>query len=58
MFSAPLSIWRGLGFATVIFLAGLQGIPKDLYEAAKVDGAGAIWIGGASVTCVDGQVRL
>jgi ABC-type sugar transport system permease subunit len=36
-------IWKNVGFATVIFLAGLQGIPRDLYEAAKVDGAGALW---------------
>ncbi len=36
-------IWKNVGFATVIFLAGLQGIPKDLYEAAKIDGAGAFW---------------
>jgi multiple sugar transport system permease protein/sn-glycerol 3-phosphate transport system permease protein len=34
-------IWKNVGFAAVIFLAGLQIIPKDLYEAAKVDGAGA-----------------
>jgi multiple sugar transport system permease protein/sn-glycerol 3-phosphate transport system permease protein len=38
-----VSVWKGLGFATVIYLAGMQGIPKDLYEAAKVDGAGPIW---------------
>ncbi len=31
--------WRGLGFQMVIFLAGLQAIPQELYEAAKVDGA-------------------
>lgn len=36
-------VWKNLGFATVIFLAGLQGIPKDLYDAAKVDGAGPWW---------------
>lgn len=36
-------VWKNLGFATVIFLAGLQAIPRDLYDAAKVDGAGAWW---------------
>jgi len=33
-------VWRGLGFQMVIFLAGLQAIPQELYEAARVDGAG------------------
>jgi multiple sugar transport system permease protein len=33
------SIWQGFGFETVVFLAALQGIPRDLYEAARVDGA-------------------
>ncbi len=32
-------IWSGLGYDMVIFLAGLQGIPAELYEAARVDGA-------------------
>lgn len=32
--------WRGLGFQMVIFLAGLQAIPRELYEAAALDGAG------------------
>lgn len=34
-----LSIWQGVGFQMVIFLAGLQEIPSSLYEAAQVDGA-------------------
>ena len=35
------SVWRGIPFAMLIFLAGLQAIPKELYEAASIDGAGA-----------------
>ena len=34
-----LSAWQVVGFNTVLFLAGLQGIPKILYEASYVDGA-------------------
>ena len=34
--------WRFIGFHTVIFLAGLASIPEELYEAAKVDGAGRV----------------
>lgn len=37
-----LDIWKGVGWAAVIFLAGLQSIPQELYEAAAVDGA-TIW---------------
>ncbi len=33
------SIWRGMGYYMVIYLAALQGIPKELYEAARIDGA-------------------
>jgi multiple sugar transport system permease protein len=33
-----LSVW-GIGPTTVVFLAGLQGVPESLYEAAKIDGA-------------------
>ncbi len=36
-----VSIWQGIGFNMVIFLAGLQGIPEQLYEAARIDGASA-----------------
>ena len=35
-----LGIWQGIGFQMVIFLAGLQAIPRHLYEAAAIDGAG------------------
>lgn len=34
-----MSVWNGVGRDMVIFLAGLQAIPRDLYEAAEVDGA-------------------
>lgn len=33
-----IQVWSALGYATVIFLAGLQTIPGDLYEAASIDG--------------------
>lgn len=32
-------VWKGLGSSIILYLSGLQGIPKDLYEAAKIDGA-------------------
>jgi putative chitobiose transport system permease protein len=34
-----VTIWKGLGYYMVIYLAGLQGIPTDLYEAAAIDGS-------------------
>lgn len=36
-----LNLWKNVGFTMVIYLAGLQAIPQELYEAAEVDGAGA-----------------
>jgi len=36
-----LGIWKGIGWNMVIFLAALQQVPKDLYEAADIDGCGA-----------------
>jgi multiple sugar transport system permease protein len=37
---ALVAIWRGSGLATIIFLAALQAIPPEYYEAASIDGAG------------------
>ena len=37
-----MSIWKNMGLNMVIYLAGLQGIPPHLYEAAEIDGAGRI----------------
>lgn len=34
-----VNVWKGFPFAAIMLLAGLQGIPKDIYEAARVDGA-------------------
>jgi multiple sugar transport system permease protein len=39
---SSVRIWGGLPFITIMLLAGLQSIPKDMYEAAEIDGAG-IW---------------
>lgn len=36
------SVWRGIPFALLFFLAALQAIPRDLHEAAAIDGAGAV----------------
>jgi multiple sugar transport system permease protein len=36
---AMIGVWQNLGFAMVLFLAGLKAIPRDLYEAAEIDGA-------------------
>jgi ABC-type sugar transport system permease subunit len=43
-----ITVWQDAGFATVVYLAGLQAIPKDLFDAAAIDGASAwqrfVWI--------------
>ena len=36
------AVWKNFGYNMIIFLAGLQAIPKDLYEAARIDGASAM----------------
>lgn len=33
------SVWKDVGFSTVLFMAGLEGIPQELYEAGDIDGA-------------------
>ena len=37
---AVIHMWKGFGWGFIILLAGLQGIPRELYESARVDGAG------------------
>lgn len=44
-----VNVWRGFPFFVITLLAGLQAVPQDLYDAAKVDGAGA-WARFRSVT--------
>jgi ABC-type sugar transport system permease subunit len=39
---AIVGVWKLTGYAMVIFLAGLQGVPRSLLEAAALDGAGAV----------------
>jgi multiple sugar transport system permease protein len=36
-----LAVWKNFGYNMIIFIAGLQGIPEELYEAARIDGASA-----------------
>ena len=36
-----LGIWKNTGWCMVIYIAGLQGIPRDLYDAAEIEGAGS-----------------
>ncbi|MEU7764425.1 sugar ABC transporter permease [Nocardia sp. NPDC049190] len=37
-----VTVWKSVPFATVILLAAMQGVPETLYEASKIDGAGAL----------------
>lgn len=36
-----MTIWKDFGYATVLFLGGLMGLPEDVFEASKIDGASA-----------------
>lgn len=37
-----LAVWKNFGYNMLIFIAGLQSVPEELYEAARIDGAGAV----------------
>lgn len=39
---AIISVWRDAGYCMIIFIAGLQSIPLELYESAQIEGAGAV----------------
>ncbi|GJM69021.1 hypothetical protein HMSSN036_12370 [Paenibacillus macerans] len=39
---ASTGLWRFMGYNMVIYIAALQAIPRDMYEAAKIDGAGVM----------------
>ncbi len=40
---AFIGIWQGFGFNMVLYLAGLTGVPRELYQAAEMDGARSAW---------------
>ncbi|MDQ6422783.1 sugar ABC transporter permease [Paenibacillus sp. LHD-117] len=44
-----ISVWTAIGFNMIVYIAGLQSIPRDLYEAAEIDGAGT-WTKFKSIT--------
>lgn len=46
---AIVTVWQGLGYYMLFYLAGLQSVPEDLYEAAELDGAG-FWRKHISIT--------
>jgi len=37
-----LAVWKNYGYSMIIFVAGLQSIPEEMYEAARIDGAGSL----------------
>ena len=37
-----VDVWKWIGYHMVLYIAGLQAVPKDLYEAAEIDGAGSL----------------
>ncbi len=53
-----MTIWRSLGYNMVLFLAGLQGIPPEYYEAATIDGASRLTPDFATSRCPCCRQRL
>lgn len=52
-----LGIWKGIGWNMVVFLAALQTVPSDLYEAASIDGAGTLKkIFHITLPCIKGTI--
>lgn len=43
IFIVLMNTWKSAGYCMIIYIAGLQGIPRDLYEAASVDGVDTLW---------------
>ena len=39
-----MTIWKDFGYATVLYLAGLMNLPRDVYEAAAIDGANSVQV--------------
>jgi len=39
-----MSVWKGVGGSIILYIAGMQGIAKTFYEAARIDGAGPLYI--------------
>ena len=44
-----MSVWKGLGYSMLLYLAALQSVPRHLYEAAALDGAGG-WTSFRAIT--------
>lgn len=52
-----LGIWKGIGWNMVVFLAALQTVPADLYEAASIDGANALGrLFHVTLPCIKGTI--
>ena len=48
---ALVDVWKGVGLATLIYIAGIVSIPQEYFEAAKVDGASGMATTSARSSC-------